>query len=687
MTMTANESQAYASLTVLKNASDALIASLPEDEIPISDSERDALCERIGQFIDQATMAGTVLDAPDDRRAAQALVDFWLAKSYAIASEAHTKQRSSAKASTLLWPFDLAAVTATAAKGDRVLASLSRKDEEEPRSFLRQIVPRFAPWLGKDAASYQDLARRMLLRAIRLSEGEETCEAVTVKRNDLLSLGDLKRSKEVFDALVASGVLHVESNETGDMVSLRYDALTREWDALRSMIAERADFRGTALIWDRRARSIRALGSAGQANRALTDYADLNALEREYIAARSSYGRNMVIAMSLVCAVAFPALGVVSKHLYDRWAAAKEEAEIAKLVLVAVTTNNTQLKEQTIRKLAQYRKPLNLQSQLLQDLDLEGLYTGTNTAVISEFFQSAIVKVNLSGATLPYASFSQSNIQNVNFSGAELSSARFDEAIITKTNFSGATLYRAIFDYAQFNDVNDFSNTDLRSTSFRNVTINGDLTFTGTAWWLAFGWTLPQIEKFAAQYGKIKIEDAKIFNKDIDARKKNLAGAGGPENHARALNEVAWTYAIYGADLPSALKSVNDALDELKKIKGASKEWLADSRANFTDTKAYILLQLDKPKDAVDLFGGLERDEALSRGDLLFKYAIALHALATLEKSDDERRRLDQKAETYLEKSLKGRNYVPSHELYLLRDYIKDAFRAQLAAKLSKESN
>ena len=43
-------------------------------------------------------MTGTVLDAPDDRKAAQALVDFWLAKSYAIPRETHTKQRPSAKA-------------------------------------------------------------------------------------------------------------------------------------------------------------------------------------------------------------------------------------------------------------------------------------------------------------------------------------------------------------------------------------------------------------------------------------------------------------------------------------------------------------------------------------------------------------------------------------------------------------
>jgi hypothetical protein len=140
MTITA-KSQPYASLQALEHASDALIASLPEDELSVSDSDRDEIAERIALFIDRATMTGTVLDAPDDRKAAQALVDFWLAKSYAIPRETHTKQRPSAKANTLLRPFDRAAMTAAIAEGDKVLASLSRKDDDENKSPAPNSVP------------------------------------------------------------------------------------------------------------------------------------------------------------------------------------------------------------------------------------------------------------------------------------------------------------------------------------------------------------------------------------------------------------------------------------------------------------------------------------------------------------------------------------------------------------------
>src|SRR6266478_8874791 len=111
MTMTENDSQPYASLEALQQASDALIASLPDDDAPVSDSDRAAISKRIALFIDQATVTGAMLDASDDRKASQSLIDFWVAKSYAIPGETRTKQRASAKANTLLRPFDPTTVT------------------------------------------------------------------------------------------------------------------------------------------------------------------------------------------------------------------------------------------------------------------------------------------------------------------------------------------------------------------------------------------------------------------------------------------------------------------------------------------------------------------------------------------------------------------------------------------------
>ena len=71
---------------------------------------------------------------------------------------------------------------------------------------------------------------------------------------------------------------------------------------------------------------------------------------------------------------------------------------------------------------------------------------------------------------------------------------------------------------------------------------------------------------------------------------------------------------------------------------------------------------------------------------MLFRYAFALHALA-LEKEGDEKEGLEQKARAFLDQSLEKRNYVPSHELHLLRRYITDDFKTKLADSLSKEAN
>jgi hypothetical protein len=107
---------------------------------------------------------------------------------------------------------------------------------------------------------------------------------------------------------------------------------------------------------------------------------------------------------------------------------------------------------------------------------------------------------------------------------------------------------------------------------------------------------------------------------------------------------------------------------------------------NIADTRAYIALQDRDPAKAVRLLKEAGIVEPTSDGGLMFRYAFALHALA-LKENGDNRQILEQEALAYLEKSLKGRNYVPSHELYLLRGYIADEFKVQLAAKLSNESN
>jgi uncharacterized protein YjbI with pentapeptide repeats len=356
------------------------------------------------------------------------------------------------------------------------------------------------------------------------------------------------------------------------IVEVAHEQLLQRWPTLRGWLEEQREF----LIW--RTETEQAATVYGKlsvrkrpeavlmglrlttAQRWLEQRADDLAPElRDYVTASIALRRRALRRKVIALLTLFTVALVGFKYLYDGWAAANQEAEAARAILTAISTDDIRLKEEAIRKLARFGKPLNFQSESLKGLDLRNIYAGAKSTAVAEFFKSSIVGVDLAGANLPYASFSQSKIDDVKFSGAELSAARFDEAVITKANFSGAILYRALFDYAKLNDV-DFSNTDLRSTSFRNVVINGDLNFTGTAWWLAVGWTLPQIEKFAAKYSDLDIEKAKVFDKDIIDRKKEVDNAVSAEDRVRALNEVAWTYAIYGADLKMAKEYAQKAL-------------------------------------------------------------------------------------------------------------------------------
>jgi hypothetical protein len=758
--MKSDDLQIYTSLTALQQGSDRLIASLPQDEFGVSDSDGEAVSERIAQFIDRATASGTVLDTPSDRRAAQALIDFWLAKSFEFPRETRAKQRTPTRANTLLKPFDSTTVISAINNGDALLASLGEDEGKNHnpashivlrmirsvgdwvadckhflrrklhavrmsgtgrtcaamaartraavdfcvtticaklpddwskrrlaakasvllnslRNLAKKILLRMMSPLREKAVARREIARLIMLRTVRMEDSGRSYEPVAVNREDLLSLGRGERVNEVLRGLLAANVL---SNTSGQ-ISLRYDALIREWSTFRSWIDQRISFRDAAIFWDRSARTEGALLPGALADKALADYADLNALEQAFIAASSSHSRRLMFAVSALSAVLFLGFGFFFKSYYDDSMARKREADAATEVVVANSTIDARSKEQSIRKLASYGKPLKFQSHFLHSLDLNGIYAGTSPPAIVEIVRSGVLNVILKDANLPYASFSQSEIQNVDFSNAELTSARFDGVVLASTKFSDAKLYRAIFDRAQLRQV-DFSNTDLRSTSFRHVKVGGDLVFTGTAWWLAFGWTLPQIDRLVADYKDFEIKNAKVFNEDVASRRKKVVEATIPEDRVQALNELAWTYAIYGVNLEKAKEHAQMALDEMGAIKGKSETWIATNRTNFADTMAYIWLQEGHPAQAVELLGpGIETSP---EGDSMFRYAVALHALAQ-GKEQEERERLERKAQAYLASSLENRNYLPSHELYLLRHHITGKFKEKLAAILSAD--
>jgi hypothetical protein len=284
------------------------------------------------------------------------------------------------------------------------------------------------------------------------------------------------------------------------------------------------------------------------------------------------------------------------------------------------------------------------------------------------------------------------------FSGAELKLSQFRQAQIFQTSFAGADLYRAVFDRSVLCDVN-FSNADLLNASFWGATID-DRTYgwlRKTAWWLAVGWSSGDYQKLLRPQGqdhsdpqspslypptdpadaralRLALRKSERFHTDVEI--PITESRPGTFDRAMALNEMSWTLTTWGIDQedlkpnPAPCNSSpqpTDALDaarqaiciieDLKRKGGPDKEydyWLA----NFRDTQAYILMQVNRMPEARALY---EKDMTLTEADpgMLFRYAVTLYA------TNDA-----NGAESRFETAIRQMQYLPGTELQNLKQYI-----------------
>jgi Pentapeptide repeats (8 copies) len=342
--------------------------------------------------------------------------------------------------------------------------------------------------------------------------------------------------------------------------------------------------------------------------------------------------------------------------------------------------------------------------------DLSGLIKLANinvpklTLYAPNFAGVEFSKVGMPGANLPVATFSAADFSfdgsgDNDFSGAELRQAQFRNARIAFTSFAGADLYRAIFDRSILCDV-DFSGANLRNASFWAVTLNEKTkdNLKNTAWWLAVGWPWSEIEKLAPPHqstadrsNEIKDEKARVdrlkassgFQDDIGrAKGKFDRSTAGTLERALALNELAWTDAVWGIDVtgpkekspadPCAADSLpataHDAAEQAVCIvgklnsegdkKGSQTELLSSMR----DTWAYVQMQSNEMPAAVKTFEEIARDDpnSLEAGETSFRYAIAQYAAGQDKPAAIQR----------FTAAIVDKRYQPTHELQTLRDYI-----------------
>src|SRR5512139_543195 len=121
MTVTNAPPEPYSSLNALRHANDELIWNLPEDDSRWGEAERRAAEARTLEFATRAVETGTVLDLPADRKAAQGLINYWVARPYTASADRGATRPLLGEADTLLKPFDAAVVRSIIEHSDAFL--------------------------------------------------------------------------------------------------------------------------------------------------------------------------------------------------------------------------------------------------------------------------------------------------------------------------------------------------------------------------------------------------------------------------------------------------------------------------------------------------------------------------------------------------------------------------------------
>jgi hypothetical protein len=242
----------------LQNEHAALVASVGLDLLA------PANLDRIQAFVGRVTAAGTALDHRDDRTSAQGLINFWTARVSAAARAARGEGEP----------------RAAPAFGEALLADFSSET-------LRAAERAADAWLARAGA---DLARRILLRLVRLQPEGPTFVAIPTVRAALYDLDEPDRVGEVVRELEAAGVVRVTPGDSPDMdrVALRSPEFLNTWTTLTGWLADRLRFRTAATAWDQAGRPAAQLASddatdGGPRLEEARRYHDRNKVERDYV--------------------------------------------------------------------------------------------------------------------------------------------------------------------------------------------------------------------------------------------------------------------------------------------------------------------------------------------------------------------------------------------------------------------
>ena len=252
------KSDAFSSvLEALRSGHADLLQSVPDQEDKLTGSD----VSRIREFLRRAAAAGKVIDTLTDRKVAQGMLDYWSATLY---SQGH-RQAGGSDASERL------------PKEETVLADFET-------GTIGQVAQAADAWFQRVPEGDRDLVRRILLRLVRLPADDRRFQATVALRSMLQQLGSPAQVDAILEGLAEVGLIRIEQRDRpeNDLVSLRYEALSRLWSPYAAWLEQRLRFRDTASFWKVSHQDQTALIRDKLLDEAI-DYHDKNELEQKFV--------------------------------------------------------------------------------------------------------------------------------------------------------------------------------------------------------------------------------------------------------------------------------------------------------------------------------------------------------------------------------------------------------------------
>ncbi len=290
-------------------------------------------------FVKAASVLGRTLNVVEQRKTAQAIMDYWVAT---LLSEVPELPEIEGLRPFILQPFD--------ERADSLVADDTHKNRTQGIAAGENADRVFCA-AGNRAKSKGEgaLLRRMLLRFLRLKENSAEVYTVPLPADDDI-FGE-PTANGLLAKLVEADVVRRQDpgNPDNQAFVLIQDSLITTWGFLREIALQRRAFRQVARGWDNGGRNSEALLHGGDQLKQAQDYQDLDPIERAFLnASRLETDRTRVRVIGVISSLLVLAI-IVAVFLYRKNTDLEKQRKRLTTDIGHLETRQTILKGQNTR--------------------------------------------------------------------------------------------------------------------------------------------------------------------------------------------------------------------------------------------------------------------------------------------------------------------------------------------------